>query len=190
MKQQFVSQGLGRRIILSDISFEGKTEISIDLVPEIIPSKKKNLGDGYFVQSDDCPVLEGVKVYPEDILSFRRMLGGIAPRRECALLAGKFYGPRKTEIVAFLENAKLVKELQGFKPKALPKNILVEYIARDGYRITVEEVGLENYSVIEYVDGKKYPSSKMSKERALKAAADSAEMVSKLDNVKFRYYQY
>lgn len=190
MKQEFFANGIGKRIVLSGIMFEGKNEISIDLVPEIIPSRRKDLGDGYFVQSDDCPVLEGIKIYPEEVLSFRRMLGGIAPRRECALLAGKFYGARKAEVVAFLENAKLVKELQGFKPKALPKGILVEYIARDGYRITVEEVGSDGYSVVEYIDGKKYPSSHMPKERALKAAAESAEMVTKLVNIKFRYYQY
>ena len=166
--------------------YKGKSSIQVILAPEVL---HKKLGRFYEVSSSDAPCLNGIRIDVDQVLSFRRLLSGLVSLKEAKQLAWKFYPEcRRQDVVEFISTSCLVKELHKVQLRALPKDVLIEYIARDGYKITVEVIDTV-YCVVEY-ERERHVNKCSSKEVALAMAASQMEFVSKLDNIKFTYRQY
>lgn len=187
MLHKISNEGINK-VITVDLpkAYKGSSQLMVVLSPKIFT--RKRLGKEY-VTSSSVECLDGITIDVDDITKFFRMVSGLAPKKEAHQLAWKFNRECHKSIIEFLSVTKLIKELRSVKPRALPKNIFVEYIARDGYRLTVELIEGAIY-VVEYDNGTSSRFSCPSKEFALKMAAEQVEMISRMDNIRFTYQVY
>ena len=187
MFHTITNEGVNKVISVNYPECEGTLRVSLE--PKIF--SKKRIGKEY-ISVSDVGCLNHITIDVEDTKHFFKLVSGLCSYKEAYRLAWKFNRDGQKEILEFLESTKLIKDLRKLKtPSPLDKNVVIEYLARDGYKISVERVNKESYSIVEYDNGIRVPYSTMySKQDALSIAAETVEMISKFDNVRFTYHQY